>query len=1246
MTPRLIERRFPGAALLVLLSLVGRATAAPPEQERAVQILGATGVKGGLVVHVGCGEGGLTAALRVSDSYLVQGLDVDAKNVANAREHIRSLGLEGEVSAARFDGRHLPYLDNLVNLLMAEDPAGVSPAEMLRVLAPLGVAYVQRGGKWTRIVKPRPEQLDEWTHYLHEADGNAVAQDTAIGPPQHVQWVAAPNWSRNHHKLASLSAVVSAAGRVFSIVDDGPSAAVSVPGRWSLVARDAFNGVLLWARPMASWAYTGQGFRSGPVQLPRTLVAAGDRVYAPLGMSKPVSALDAATGKVVQSYPDTKGAEELVFSEGILLVVTGTPFAEQATIDPVLRGEAPYPNAKTVVAVRADSGEVLWKWTEPQSAKLMPLTLAAADRRVFFLAGKGVVCLDRDTGKVLWNSGGDEAIDGSDAKDVKRKGNGSRGPGWSVATLVVHAGVALLAADGQLAALSAAEGKQLWTCACPAGFRSPADVFVIDGLVWTGPTFGEGRDLRTGEIKRTNAAAEDIWTVGHHHRCYREKATSRYLLTGKRGIEFLDLRGNNHTRNNWIRGACQYGILPANGLIYAPSHACGCFMEAKLYGFWAVAAERQKAAEKAPEAKPLERGPAYGTPNPKPEAPSPKSGSANPKSKIENPKSEDWPTYRYDSLRSGSTEVALPAALKSAWQTRLGGRLSSPVVAGGIVVASAIDAGRVVALDAADGKVRWSFPAGGRVDSPPTIYQGRVLFGCADGWVYCLRATDGQVVWRFRAAPAELSTVAFDQVESVWPAHGSVLVEDNVAYVAAGRSAYLDGGIRLYGLDPATGRALCQTTVSTDDPVARSRAEAETETKIAPETFVQNATDYKTFTDPDHSDAFSMGGTTNDVLVSDGNSVFLRQLRFDRKCIQQETPSRHLLSTSSLLDDAENHRSHWVLGTGDFSRLAVAYSWIANSPRGAYGMRLAVPYGLMLAFDSASVWGVRRAGGYTLFGEAGKAFSASEEPLPDFRKSDNKSGPTWKWSGKLSMRPRAMLRAGDVLVLGGMPNEADAADPYAPFEGRAGGLVWTVSAADGTRLAEHKLDSPPVWDGMAAAGGRLYVATMAGTVLCMERDASAVLSPVKLPSGLQTAEAGAAGNPGKPVEADADGKFVLYPALARTTGGLRYQPDRNNLGGWTNSADHCEWALKGVKAGTYAVEFAYGSTNPGIEYTLTVGDQALVGKTEDTGGIKTYKSFRVGTIALPAGDAMLTLKPGPFKGAIMNFRLLTLSPVR
>jgi len=55
----------------------------------------------------------------------------------------------------------------------------------------------------------------------------------------------------------------------------------------------------------------------------------------------------------------------------------------------------------------------------------------------------------------------------------------------------------------------------------------------------------------------------------------------------------------------------------------------------------------------------------------------------------------------------------------------------------------------------------------------------------------------------------------------------------------------------------------------------------------------------------------------------------------------------------------------------------------------------------------------------------------------------------------------------------------------AAFENRKGGLLLAVSASDGKELARYPLDSVPVWDGMAVAGGRLFMATMDGKVMCL-----------------------------------------------------------------------------------------------------------------------------------------------------------------
>jgi len=77
-----------------------------------------SGITGGVIVHLGCGDGGRTADLYTSDSFCVHGLDVDAKIVEQARAHIQSQGLYGRVSVATFDGVHLPYIDNMVNLVV------------------------------------------------------------------------------------------------------------------------------------------------------------------------------------------------------------------------------------------------------------------------------------------------------------------------------------------------------------------------------------------------------------------------------------------------------------------------------------------------------------------------------------------------------------------------------------------------------------------------------------------------------------------------------------------------------------------------------------------------------------------------------------------------------------------------------------------------------------------------------------------------------------------------------------------------------------------------------------------------------------------------------------------------------------------------------------------------------------------------------------------------------------------------
>lgn len=77
------------------------------------------------------------------------------------------------------------------------------------------------------------------------------------------------------------------------------------------------------------------------------------------------------------------------------------------------------------------------------------------------------------------------------------------------------------------------------------------------------------------------------------------------------------------------------------------------------------------------------------------------------------------------------------------------------------------------------------------------------------------------------------------------------------------------------------------------------------------------------------------------------------------------------------------------------------------------------------------------------------------------------------------------LRTADKLFVAGSPDVVDRKDPHGAWEGRKGGVLVVFNAADGEKLSEYKLDAPPVWDGMAATDGRLFISTMDGKVVCL-----------------------------------------------------------------------------------------------------------------------------------------------------------------
>ena len=333
-------------------------------------------------------------------------------------------------------------------------------------------------------------------------------------------------------------------------------------------------------------------------------------------------------------------------------------------------------------------------------------------------------------------------------------------------------------------------------------------MFVIRDTVWFGATkdgLGKGTvigvDLNTGEIK-SRFEPDDNSSYWWHQRCYPQKATETYLITSRTGVEYVDPLAEHWELNHWVRGACTYGIMPANGMTYAPQHPCACYPESKLSGMNAMVARQQYSLTSDTVADRLEKGPAY----------------ADRLSDAMKAKPGDWPLLRRDVARSSYNPGKLSGTPQVAWRTRVSDDLTSPVVANGMLFVADKTNHTVFALNAADGRKVWSFSAGGRVDSPPAFAYGNVVFGSRDGHVYCLRAADGVLRWRFLAAPQDKRIFNFEQLESAWPVFGSVLVIDKDVYLTAGRSIFLDGGITFYRLDLATGDVLVQKQVDHMSP--------------------------------------------------------------------------------------------------------------------------------------------------------------------------------------------------------------------------------------------------------------------------------------------------------------------------------------------------------------------------------------------------------------------------------------------
>jgi hypothetical protein len=251
-----------------------------------------------------------------------------------------------------------------------------------------------------------------------------------------------------------------------------------------------------------------------------------------------------------------------------------------------------------------------------------------------------------------------------------------------------------------------------------------------------------------------------------------------------------------------------------------------------------------------------------------------------------------------------------------------------------------------------------------------------------------------------------------------------------------------------------------------------------------------------------------------DVLSTDGKLVYMRSQPFDlegnrteiitpRNYEQQQGATSHLFCPTGFLDDAWWHRSYWLYGQ---SFIGGAGGW--------YLAAYQAPAGRILVTDDDNIYGFGRVPNrfvgtpntYHLFASS-KTPKITGPKQPPRKQGSTIYGrvvptrPVYDWSESVPFMARAMVLAEETLFAAGPPAIIDETEVYLrygdpdvqakmqqqveAFQGGHGSILMAASKGNGEKQSAYRLDSSPVFDGMATAGGKLYVSMLDGSVLCL-----------------------------------------------------------------------------------------------------------------------------------------------------------------
>jgi len=748
---------FPFTLIFILSNFVNIYAQEIIDDEMITNFLKLSPSQKGLCINLNDEDGKSTIALAQRSNLIVQGLSSDYEKAQKIRFLISNSEVADRASFVWKRTLHLPYLDDLINLIVATNWGNnsknqISISEIVRVLKPGGVAIIgsdigtnidelfseankvylskaekiTRKGAWIKITKDKNPGFGEWSNLEGNAELNNVSPDKIYKAPYNeIRWCNGPVWATETFQNA-----VYAGGRSYHHESLWVSPTFS---QWYLVARDANNGCELWREKIV----TKKGY------VDKSFCADDKLVFCIEGTPNQLNELvarDGNSGKIFRKYPISLGAS--VTSLKDCLITGGT-------------------------IIEKESGKIRWK--RPAICQS-----AGSNETVFVYDGKNVEAVNLSDGKTIWKT---ELEDFKLSNIYLRKIFSKE----DVIYIKIESVESPTIRKYILIAIEKSTGKLRWSREHDNGAILPFSnsIYLVNSMnVKNNPgTKYTEWDILTGKDKRT--LEPTTFTGG---RCWNIKATENFITSIDESYYFDRKNFSTILNGRGIRSQCQVGQAFAYGLMYNLPHACNC--GTVLRGVSAVSGGSN-------------------IPN----------GAVTPilikgnENKIEElPMSNGWLIFRGNAERSSFIANELPSELKLGWSIKLGDTpLTQITGAGDIGFTAEPEKHRVFALDLNSGKVIWNFTTEGRVTIPPTLYKGVCLIADHAGWVYCLNAKKGTIVWQFQAAPEQKYMCSFGQLESSWPVRSGVLVLDNLAFFSAGRTGVTDGGIHLYAINIETG---------------------------------------------------------------------------------------------------------------------------------------------------------------------------------------------------------------------------------------------------------------------------------------------------------------------------------------------------------------------------------------------------------------------------------------------------------